>query len=315
MGETTYNQHANSFMNLQYFFMIEFAGRVESGLNAGVQRTSRTTILLVATIGLSVTSCGGSTAIPAAGEPPAPETDEQLLAPDQVCGLTLPCREPTVGHSHDLYGAMVAGLSPYGELLFEQDQTAGCARCLAPESLFAELLDEPDANKGALAHVYLSLKEVGHAAFEGRSESSPDTGWSYLHEWTGGVLHRARTTGDPPPCGLLSAHCASTPRFIAGYVGFLEQILFREPLDADPGYQKEHAVKVALAANPPGGLEVIVGFIKTRAEVRARMKAVRDICGYAEIYDEAREVLEWVVANDPDLAERARYCLERPTAP
>jgi hypothetical protein len=300
-------------MNFQYFFMNRIADRWQSGLNARVRLEGKALALLVAGALLPITGCGSSAAGPAAEEPAGPKEQQQASQPLEVCGLALPCAAPTVSGSHDLYGAMVAGLSPRGALLFEQDQDAGCARCRPAEPLFADLLDEPGAHQGTLAHVYLSLQEVGHVAFEGHGASSPATAWAELHNWSTAALDGARGTGEPPSCELLSAVCASTPAFVESFVGFLEQILFREPLDADPGWQKEHAVKVALAANPPGGLEVIIRFIKTKAAVRARMKAVRDLCSYAAIYDEARAALEWVVDNDPDLADRARSCLEPAT--
>jgi len=41
----------------------------------------------------------------------------------------------------------------------------------------------------------------------------------------------------------------------------------------------------------------------------ARMKAVRDLCGGIAM-PEVREVLEWVVAEDPWLRDRAAHCLD-----
>jgi hypothetical protein len=83
----------------------------------------------------------------------------------------------------------------------------------------------------------------------------------------------------------------------------------REPLDEDPGAVKEMTVKLALALDPPGMLPVIIRFVRSGAHVSARMKAVRDLCG-GITRPEVREVMEWVVAEDPWLRDRAAQCLE-----
>jgi hypothetical protein len=56
-------------------------------------------------------------------------------------------------------------------------------------------------------------------------------------------------------------------------------------------------------------LPVIIRFVRSGARVSARMKAVRDLCGGIAM-PEVREVLEWVVAKDPWLRDRAAHCLE-----
>jgi len=258
--------------------------------------------------------CGGSTAGGDAAGPPAAETPAPPR-PEEVCGLTLPCSAPTVDNPHDLYGAMVVAFSKHGALLVNEGSNPGCIACADPHEFFGVLLDDPRGHQGALAHVYLSLADVARSRSADAPPPSPATVWIDLHDRIATDLEAATGSGEPIACGLLTAYCASTPAFVDGFAAFLEQILFREPLDDDPGFQKEHAVKLALAANPPGGLEVIVRFIKTKAEVRARMKAVRDICAYVPHYPEAAAAIEWVIENDPDLAERARACQFKLSAP
>jgi hypothetical protein len=257
---------------------------------------------------VAVTGCSGSKAsAEMAGQ--AATDAPPLSKVEDICGLTLPCAPPEIDGSHDLYGSMVAALSEHGELLVRDGSTAGCVGCADPGVFFDTLLSDPAGHKGALAHVYLSLKEAARYAFEGKEMRATNFLWDDLHVWTGELLDRTRDLGEPPPCVLLTAHCTSRTEFIEAFVTFLDEVLFRDPPDRDPGFQKEHAVKLALAANPPGGLDAIIRFIQTKAEVRARAKAVRDICAYAPHYIEAEEVLKWVVKNDDALADRARACL------
>jgi hypothetical protein len=267
--------------------------------------------LIVATVCVAILSgCGGSAAGPATTEIAAegkPETDSP--PGEQICGLALPCSSPEIDNPHDLYGAMVVAFSEHGALLVSEGSSPGCVTCADPRAFFDALLDDPRGNQGALAHVYLSLAEVARARATAGTPPSPATVWSDLHDQITADLESATGSSEPTTCGLLTAYCASTPLFVDGFATFLERLLFREPLDEDPGFQKEHAVKLALAANPPGGLEVIIRFIESGAAVRARMKAVRDICAYVPHYQEARAALEWVIDNDAKLADRARACL------
>jgi len=273
--------------------------------------------LVVATVCVAIlSSCGGSAAGPATTEIAA-EGEPETRSPsgEQICGLALPCSSPVVGDPHDLYGAMVVAFSEHGALLVADGRAADCVACTDPDAFFDTLLADPAGHQGALAHVYLSLKEAAHEAFAGEQVEPTDSLWAELDDWTASMLQRSRELGEPPPCLLLTAHCTSRPEFIESFVAFLGEVLFREPLNADPGFQKEHAIKLALAANPPGGLEVVIRFVKTKAEVRARAKAVRDLCAYAPHDAEVAEALRWVVRNDEDLVDRARACLANVKGP
>jgi len=270
--------------------------------------------------------CGGPppASSGADGEPAAEEPGEgtaMAAAPSPAeagpppgtgrCGLRLPCVSPEVG-SHDLYSALKRGLEQRaGLVLSTDDPQAGCFRCVPATELFAALRAEPGSHSGALSHVYLSLRDSADRLFRDRPLDRSDEVWRELHQRCAAQLDELAGGREAPPCGLLTAYCASRPSFMAGLTAHAEQVLFTPPHDADPGHAKEQTVKLVLAIDPPGGLDVIIRFIRSRAHVRARMKAVRDICGYYEREPAARQVVHWVVDHDPVLAERAASCLRR----
>jgi len=236
--------------------------------------------------------------------------------PKQICGLRLPCKGTTVHGSHDLYGALKKG-AEQGQPLLLSTSKRGCLHCEDPARLFDAIAKDPGRNGGVLTHIYFALGEVARRAFARSRPKSIDAVLGTLHSWCDRSLREAREKPEPVGCDLLTAHCASSPGFATAFVAFAAKALWRAPADSDPGFVKERTVKLALFANPPGALPVVIRFIRSKARVRARMKAVRDICGYAAVSVEAKQALQWVQHNDPDLAPRAVKCLKRlgPTAP
>jgi len=205
---------------------------------------------------------------------------------------------------------MVAAAEPFHESVFAiDDATLGCISCVSPKRLFAEVADDPELARAVLLHVYVSLQQTMQDALASSFPPKPDEGWEGIRTWTNrAVTEKAQARG-VAKCSLLTTWCASSREFSAAFVFFADKLLFRAPLDDDPGDAKEMTVKLALALDPPGMLPVIFRFIRSGARISARMKAVRDLCG-GVARPEVRQMLEWVVANDVWLRERASHCLE-----
>jgi len=273
-----------------------------------MRRRARISVLLGAVSCLAVSGCPGadnSTAgVPAAaGRAP----------PAAICGLSLPCTSVGPPGRDDYYGHMVAAAEPSrSNMVAIDDEARGCVSCVAPDTMFAALADDPESAHAVLLHLYVSLVQTAEDAQDALANESPPApveGWDGVQAWTTRTVTAASASHGGVSCSLLTTWCVSSPEFAYAFVAFAAKVLFREPLDEDPGDMKEMTVKLALALNPPGMLPVIIRFVRSGARVSARMKAVRDLCGGIAM-PEVREVLEWVVAEDPWLRDRAAHCLE-----
>jgi len=233
--------------------------------------------------------------------------------PVAICGLSLPCTSVGTPGRDDLYGFMTASAEPNGSrVVVVDDEARGCVSCVAPDTMFAALADDTERAYAVLLHLYVSLVQTAEDAQDARANESPPApveGWDGVRVWTAQAVTAASTSHGGVSCSLLTTWCASSREFADAFVAFAAKVLFRKPLDEDPGAVKEMTVKLALALNPPGMLPVIIRFVRSGAHVSARMKAVRDLCGGIAM-PEVREVLEWVVAEDPWLRDRAAHCLE-----
>jgi hypothetical protein len=256
--------------------------------------------------------CIAFLALSCAGQrPPGSSAREEKGASskESICGLNLPCAE-AAGGQESLYAAMVESAEVSQSKLLSMDKPrGGCFTCLEPKDVFASEEKDPEAARELLMHVHLSLKAVAGDAFSESKPSSMDSVLGDLGAWSLGALQKAGESKTQVDCALLTAYCASMPGFGEAFVKFASAVLFQEPGDEDPGFVKEATVELALAFNPPGALPVICSFVKSGAKVRARMKAVRDLCAYKD-RKEVMETLQWVIDHDPDLKERAQACFQ-----
>ena len=227
-----------------------------------------------------------------------------LKAPKEICGLPLPCLR-TVVRSHDYHGMFKASAERYRRLMVGfPSSRKGCFVCPAPQVFFRSLLADPSTNGKGLMHILFALSAVRLP----RKTGSGDSGFSVIHRVARRSIRRAQKSGQPVSCSIVTAFCVTRPAFAAAFRWFLPEILMRRPPDSDPGYAKEFAVRLAFGLDLPGTLPTIERFIRSRARVRARMKAVRGLCWRAS-KPAVRRILRWVVRYDPDLRHRAAKCL------
>ena len=249
--------------------------------------------------------CGGPVS-----RPKGPSVD--IHKEVRVCGLKLPCTVGGVVHRHDYYSFFKGRAARYGRLVVRPDPTdRGCVSCVKPSDFFRSLIADPAGRGRALMHVIYAVGGVGRRTVVRKRPTFDDRAWRQVHRWTTKALREAARKGVAVSCHLLSAHCASTPEFRAAFRRFLPRILTNPPRDGDPGFAKEFAVKLAVFLDPRGSFPALNRFIKSGARVRARMKAVRDLCVHVR-NAKARKLLKWVVARDSGLRRRAQKCLSRP---
>lgn len=230
----------------------------------------------------------------------------------RVCGVKLPCTVGGVVHRHDYHSFFRARTAGYGRIIVNPDPTdRGCVRCVNPSKFFRSLLSDPAGRGRALLHIIYAVAGAGRRSAIRTRPTFDTRAWSRVYQRTGKTLREAARKGLPVSCHLLSAHCASTPGFRAAFRRFLPRILMNPPRHGDPGFAKEFSVKLAVFLDPKGSFPALSRFIRSGARVRARMKAVRDLCTYVG-HPKVSKLLRWVEARDPGLRRRAQKCLRRP---
>jgi hypothetical protein len=124
--------------------------------------------------------------------------------PVAVCGLSLPCTSAGPAGHDDLYGFMVGAAEPNRvRVVAVDDEARGCVSCVAPDTLFAALADDPESAYAILLHLYVSLVQTAEDAQDARTNDSPQAsveGWDRVRTWTAQAVTAAsasRSTRTP----------------------------------------------------------------------------------------------------------------------
>lgn len=267
----------------------------------GQSKVRSALLALAAVVAHLACAAGGGRA-----QAPGPDTAGKEA---RVCGLKLPCTAGGIVHSHDYYAFFRAAASGHGRIIAGQDPSdRGCVRCVNPAKFFGSLVSDPAGRGRALLHIIYAMGGVGRGTIPGGKVPAGTPVWSRVHRWAVRALGEAVRSRRPPSCYLVSTYCASTPAFRKEFRRFLPRILSNPPRDGDPGFAKEWAVKLAVFLDPKGSFPALLRFVKSGARVRARMKAVRDLCAHVGL-PKVRRLLEWVGDHDPALRVRAQKCL------
>jgi hypothetical protein len=190
-------------------------------------------------------------------------------------------------------------------------------QCADPAALFSSK-DDP-RQQGQRLMALVGLLHWDHLELPGADVSRPLRrlpDWAKIRAAILADIRQWTKQGQRIPASFLAVLCFTSPPYAAAFGPYAEAVLTRptppgarHAAELDPGFVKQAAVHLVVAAPEQRTLTTLLRFVRSGQRVGARMKAVRDLCAAAAL-PEVRATLDWVLTSDSELRNRVVRCRE-----